>query len=189
MPNYLKPTRSSKKETNNSSILVIRHGSAGSRHNWTRNDTERPLDIQGINQANEIAKFFADRAVSTFLSSGATRCLQTIEPLAKFNRCEINIREEISEGETTAALHLIHQLIKTDEDIKTSIICSHGDVIAHIIHNFMATGTALVEARSCAKGSVWELVYQNKKIIQSTYYSPDSLITQNNHSSSTISRT
>jgi phosphohistidine phosphatase SixA len=78
-------------------MLVIRHASAGDRHEWEADDGLRPLDAKGLAQAARLVELLDGFEISRVLSSPTVRCLQTVEPLARARGLEIEVRDELAE--------------------------------------------------------------------------------------------
>ena len=64
-------------------VLLLRHASAGSRREWEGDDCGRPLDRKGRRQATALAVALAARGIDRIRSSPYLRCLQTVEPIAE----------------------------------------------------------------------------------------------------------
>lgn len=149
------------------SIFLVRHASAGDRSRWHLDDIERPLDERGREQASRIADFFADSAVRAVWSSPATRCSQTVEPVAAVHSLNIQIRDELYEGAGAARLlELILEEAAAPDDL---ILSSHGDVIPGVLNRLLRTGLEVTGDRGCAKASVWELRVRNGVITEGIY--------------------
>ena len=63
-------------------LLLVRHGSAGSRSEWEGDDRDRGLDERGVDQARRLVQELADLPIDRILTSPYRRCVQTVEPLA-----------------------------------------------------------------------------------------------------------
>ena len=153
-------------------ILVVRHGSAGSHLAWEGDDDDRPLDPRGVAQAASLAETFADFPVSVVLSSWAVRCQQTVLPLARRTGLEVAPDPVLYEGASLRALQLVESLARDDDQNDATVLCSHGDVISEILHNLMLTGVRTLGDRGCAKGSVWELSCRGGVVVQGRYHPP-----------------
>jgi 8-oxo-(d)GTP phosphatase len=125
-------------------ILLLRHGSAGTRETWGGDDDSlRPLDAKGLLQAAGLATAFDEYQLARIASSPTRRCVETVEPLAARRSIPIEERAELAEGVPVAStLALLREL-----DSQTALVCTHGDVIAGLIG----------ADRPCRKGSVWIL--------------------------------
>ena len=149
------------------SIYLVRHASAGDRSRWHLNDKERPLDERGRSQALRIADFFAENTVRAVWSSPATRCAQTVEPLAAAHSVDVQLRSELYEGAgSRRLLELILEEAAAPGDL---IMSSHGDVIPGALNRLLRAGLEVAGDRGCAKSSVWELRVQNGVITEGIY--------------------
>ena len=63
-------------------VLLVRHGSAGSSSVWTGDDRDRPLDACGIEQADELVRLLSRFEVGSILSADILRCTASVQPLA-----------------------------------------------------------------------------------------------------------
>ncbi len=149
------------------SIFLVRHASAGDRSRWHLDDIERPLDERGREQASRIADLFADSALRAVWSSPATRCVQTVEPVAEAHSLDVQIRAELYEGARTALLlELLLEEASAPDDL---ILSSHGDVIPGVLNRLLRTGLEVAGDRGCAKASVWELRVRDGVITEGIY--------------------
>ena len=64
------------------SLLLVRHVWAGHADQWDGDDDLRPLDDRGRGQAQGLVSLLEPYAVERILSSPATRCVDTVVPLA-----------------------------------------------------------------------------------------------------------
>jgi 8-oxo-dGTP diphosphatase len=146
-------------------VLLIRHAQAGDRRPGGR-DLYRPLVETGRRRAEDLRALLADRPITAVLSSPATRCLQTVEPLARTLGLEIGEEPGLYEG-SDAALALA--LLERDDDGEL-VVCSHGDVIPEVVELVAAAG-AEVRGRGCEKGSIWLLERGGGRWTRATYFS------------------
>ena len=63
-------------------IIFVRHASAGSKSDWHKDDSLRPLDSRGTRQARALSAVLRCFGVARVLSSPAERCLATVRPYA-----------------------------------------------------------------------------------------------------------
>ena len=149
------------------SIFLVRHASAGDRSRWYLDDQERPLDERGRAQALRIADFFADSTVRAVWSSPATRCAQTVEPVAAAHTLDVQIRAELYEG--AGSRHLLELILEEAAAPDDLILSSHGDVIPGVLNRLLRAGLEVTGDRGCAKASVWELRVHNGVITEGIY--------------------
>lgn len=130
-------------------VLLVRHAQAGDRLAGHR-DIYRPLSVDGHARARSLADLLAPVGPSRILSSPATRCVQTVEPLAAHLGLEVETQPDLWEGTPTS--HVLAVLTQHQE--RTLVACSHGDIIPAVIETMAADG-ADVRGRGCEKGSIW----------------------------------
>ena len=116
------------------SVVLLRHASAGKRHEWDGDDLLRPLDERGKHQAETLRDVLLARGVSHVVSSPYVRCLQTVAPLD----LEIVPDERLAEGaDPRDTLNLLSSL-------DDAVACTHGDVIENILGRSLKKGAAVV---------------------------------------------
>jgi phosphohistidine phosphatase SixA len=113
-------------------LLLVRHAKAGKRREWEGDDRFRPLDEKGWRQAEGLVETLSSYRVTRLVSSGAARCVQTLEPLAEAVGLEIEPRQELEEGATREeTLALMAELgdgvaLSTHGDILESLFGAEG---------------------------------------------------------------
>ncbi|MFF5206574.1 histidine phosphatase family protein [Streptosporangium sp. NPDC000396] len=113
-------------------LILVRHGTAGSRQEWEGDDDERPLDESGRRQAEVLADVLRGYRPVELVSSPSRRCVQTLEPYAR--RTGLEIREERCLSETRydshAARRLVAEALGSD---RPAVLCSHGKVLPELV--------------------------------------------------------
>lgn len=136
-------------------IYLIRHGSAGTRGQYPGDDFDRPLDQRGTDQAEEIVKLLADSELDLIISSPATRCVETVQPLAEHVALPVEEHPALVEGHGPGpALALIRQLAHAGT---TAALCTHGDVLPDVIEALVRAGAVIEGPQSWEKGCTWQL--------------------------------
>src|SRR6266545_3065914 len=116
------------------SILLVRHGSAGSRSSWSGSDDHRPLDESGLSQAEGLVWLLTRFDVREIVSAPPLRCVQTVEPLGA--AVGLTIAEEAAFAETHYYGHESEAerlLRKAGGDGTGTVICSQGGVIPDLL--------------------------------------------------------
>ncbi len=153
-----------------STLYLIRHASAGTRGVFSGTDLDRPLDAVGIDQANSIAERFGDTGITAIYSSRATRCVQTVEPLATAVGTDVEVDDSLVEGQSSAAaIGLMRRLVAEGT---TAALCSHGDIIPDSIERLAREGMVISGVRGWAKGSTWELETRGNDIVLARFLGP-----------------
>ncbi len=146
-------------------LFLIRHAVAGVRDNLDPSDDRRPLDAVGLDQAATIARNWTELEIEAIYSSPATRCIQTVEPLAERLGLSVQVAPELFEG---AAKSRSIEYVRSFRG-RNIVLCSHGDVIPDVLRNLEVGGTVL-DGRGCAKGSIWQLDNTTDRIESGAYF-------------------
>jgi len=157
------------------SFLLVRHGSAGDPYRWAGDDTERPLDAGGRDQADRlvdaVAPLLAGRPLAAVRSSRAVRCLQTVGPLAARHGLAVDDDPALFEGGSGATTDLVRRLAAGPKaGGQVVVLCSHSDVIPDVVREVVADGAGLSGGRGCAYASVWELTVSDGVVTHAHYH-------------------
>ncbi len=140
-------------------LYLIRHGKAGNRDRFRGDDRERPLTRAGRLQAELLAGHlgFSDagknhQRPSRIVSSPATRCVQTMEPLAEGLGVEVETVEWLAEG--SSATGAIDALRRVEAEVVAA--STHGDVVWGVLQ-WLESGGVVDVPFELAKGSTWVL--------------------------------
>lgn len=151
-------------------VYLVRHAVAVGRANWDDDDERRPLTPRGGRQAVALVERFAAADVRRVLSSPATRCRETVAPLAAARGLEVTVAAELAEGATTSgALDLLRAAAGQAGD---SVLCSHGDVIPEVLRRLDREGVDIDRDGQIAKASVWELQVEGDAVVRGVYHPP-----------------
>ncbi|MGI9611755.1 MAG: SixA phosphatase family protein [Acidimicrobiales bacterium] len=145
-------------------LFLIRHAHAGERLSENR-DIYRPLSKRGHARAAELARLLRHEGIDCILSSPASRCVQTMRPLAA--QLGLEIIEQPDLWERSPIPHVL-ALFDQHRNHRAVAVCSHGDVIPDTLDALGATGTAIT-GRGCEKGSVWVLHHDGDRWAAAEY--------------------
>ncbi len=149
-------------------MLLIRHAHAGNRHDAQGPDRSRPLSTRGAKQARSLVETLEGYSPQRILSSPATRCVETVTPMAEALRVKIEEEECLAEGAGLAALGLVRRV--ANEKIA---LCTHGDVIPDILVALADEDHLDLGPRPRqAKGSVWVLEAEGDRFVKAAYLPP-----------------
>jgi len=140
---------------------VVRHADAGKRGAVA--DEERPLSRRGRAQAEHIAATLADLGITRLLSSPYLRCTETLEPLAARVDLDIEVHDDLAEGNDASSV-----LALVDAADAPIAICSHGDVIGELIDELDRRKIPRDDDRM-AKGSTWVLTRKGRDVVDAHY--------------------
>jgi 8-oxo-(d)GTP phosphatase len=107
-------------------LLLVRHASAGDRAAWEGDDRDRPLDKRGRRDADDLVARLAHFEFDSILTSPYRRCLDTVHPLARARKLEVDVREELGEErQWEDGTELVRSLAGRDV-----VVCGHGGLDA-----------------------------------------------------------
>ena len=98
------------------------------------------------------------------LSSPATRCWQTVSPLAKAAGVEVEEVDELWEGSSLDDVFALFDGLA----VPVVAACSHGDIIPEVVDALHRSGVP-VTGRGCEKGSIWVLDHDGRQWTAATY--------------------
>ena len=116
--------------------ILLRHASAGHRHDFEHDDHLRPLDARGRRQAEDLVELLRPFEVRRVLSSHYVRCVQTVEPLAEALGLEVELDDRLKEGEGAGAAPLLQE--------DGVLCCTHGDIVEALLGHGLKKGAAVV---------------------------------------------
>ncbi|WP_062440241.1 NUDIX hydrolase [Herbidospora daliensis] len=110
-------------------LILVRHGLAGSRSEWKGHDDRRPLDADGLAQAEVVAEALSAYAPRNLVSSPSRRCTQTLKPYATASDLSIRKEKLLSEPgyDPKDTLRLVRKLTEP------TAVCSHGKVLPDLL--------------------------------------------------------
>ena len=113
-------------------LILIRHGKAMLRKDWSGPDHKRRLGGRGRKQAQKLKDLLDAFGIERLVSSSSTRCFQTLEPFAESRRLTIRKVDILTEEEGTQNPKRVARFmdeLKTGLDRPTAI-CGHRPVLA-----------------------------------------------------------
>ncbi|HEV8296312.1 MAG TPA: phosphoglycerate mutase family protein [Acidimicrobiales bacterium] len=149
------------------SLYLVRHARAGDRSSWTGPDVDRPLSSRGQEQATSLADAFARAPLRRVLSSPSVRCQQTVGPVARCHRLDIEVTDLLAERARVGPVRrLLDELTSAAGD---AVLCGHGDLIPALVDRFRREDVP-VHGAGCAKASIWELLTKQGRIVSARYH-------------------
>ena len=140
------------------------------RSGWDGADRDRPLTPKGERQSAALPRLLESAEVRRILSSPATRCRDTVTPLAGATSLEVVDADELAEGASAkVAVGLLTDLAAEAGD---SVLCTHGDLIPEILRRLVRDGARLESDLQFAKGSTWELAVADGAVTGGRYHPP-----------------
>ena len=113
-------------------LVVLRHGHARSRKTWKKDDRLRPLLAAGRDEAFRLVPVLAAYDAGRVVSSGSTRCLETVAPYVETVGLDVETRDELSEeGCDEAEVATTVRRLVADAQAGT-VLCTHRPVLPHV---------------------------------------------------------
>jgi phosphohistidine phosphatase SixA/ADP-ribose pyrophosphatase YjhB (NUDIX family) len=154
-------------------VLLVRHGSAGSRSAWRGDDRERSLDDCGYRQADELVRLLAHFDPTEVVSADFLRCRQTVQPLADSLGLAIREVPILSEldfpGHEAEAVALLRRIGGPHH---ASVACSQGGVIPDLLGRLTTEDAVDLPHVTARKGSTWALTFQAERLVSCEYFAP-----------------
>jgi len=138
-------------------LTVLRHGKAIPAGDWDGPDHLRPLLYRGRRQAEQVAPSIAAYGPRRIWTSTATRCRETIAPLAALTGVAVKESVGLSQDAFEAGVARVARLVeKRLEARRGAVLCSHGPVIPDVVeairHATSAHRSGLQRAANLATG-------------------------------------
>lgn len=148
-------------------VALVRHASAGKRGTWSGPDSARPLDAQGIAQAQALAPLIEVIRPHRLVAATVRRCRQTLDPLA--DRLDLPIEadsaldepdpgQDPDEKETVAAA----RLTRLAAACSAAAVCSQGKVIPGALARLAGAPPGNFVT---SKGTGWLLAFAEDRLV------------------------
>jgi 8-oxo-dGTP diphosphatase len=147
-------------------VLIVRHGTAGSKSRYKGDDRKRPLDKHGRAQAESLVGQLLSFGADVLYAADRTRCHQTIEPLAEELDVTIGseplLTEEAYADNRKAARNRFLDIAASPG---TPVICTQGKVIPDLISWWCERDGVRPDKSRNRKGSTWVLSLFDGRLI------------------------
>jgi 8-oxo-dGTP diphosphatase len=164
-------------------LYLLRHAEALPRSRWQGPDVERPLTPRGNSQADWIADRLKEAKVGRLASSPSLRCVASLQPLSDKLGLAVEIDARLAEAGPAdeleslgVALHLAGRADGAIQDLlrhgAPAAVCSHGDLIPCWLALVRARDTIELDTSRCAKGSLWQLRFEQEICVDASYERP-----------------
>ncbi len=112
-------------------LIIIRHAHAHSRKDWQEDDSIRPLESTGKDEAERLVPVLQAYGITRVISSDAVRCVDTMVPFVKAAGARLKLDPAISEdGYEVAAMR--KRVTSALSSSKRIAICSHRPVLPDV---------------------------------------------------------
>jgi 8-oxo-(d)GTP phosphatase len=147
-------------------MLIVRHGTAGSKSRYKGDDRKRPLDKRGRAQAESLVGQLLAFGASELYAADRVRCHQTLEPLAEELGVTIHnepaLTEEAYADNRKTARHRILEIAAAG---RTPVICTQGKVIPDLIAWWCERDEVRPDKSQNRKGSTWVMSMADGKLV------------------------
>lgn len=147
-------------------VLIVRHGTAGSKSRYKGDDRKRPLDKHGRAQAESLVGVLLAFGANVLYAADRVRCHQTLEPLADELGAEIHseqlLTEESYADNRKAARHRVLEIAAAGG---TPVICTQGKVIPDLIAWWCERDGVRPDKSRNRKGSAWVMSLADERLV------------------------
>jgi broad specificity phosphatase PhoE/8-oxo-dGTP pyrophosphatase MutT (NUDIX family) len=158
--------RWAKQPPDTKSVLIVRHGTAGSKSRFSGDDKIRPLDKKGRAQAEALVAQLMTFGPTDVYSADRVRCQQTVEPLAEELGVTINNEPALTEeAYADNPKRARRRVLQIAESHRTPVICTQGKVIPDLIAWWCERDGIRPDKSRNRKGSTWVLSLANGRLI------------------------
>lgn len=154
-------------------VLLVRHGRAGDSDLWNGDDTLRPLDETGRQQAETLADLLPAYLPTRVLSADRVRCVDSVRPVAERLGVSLEIDSDFSEDshaeDPDRMANRLRALAAVGEAV---VVCSQGGVIPDTVTLLAQHDGVTLTAHAARKGSIWALHFGAGGILVAADYYP-----------------
>jgi 8-oxo-dGTP diphosphatase len=158
--------RFAKQPVDTQTVLIVRHGTAGSKTRYKGDDRQRPLDKNGRAQAESLVGLLLSFGADRLYAADRVRCHQTLEPLAEelgaTIRDEPLLTEEAYADDRKASRNRILEIAAAGG---TPVICTQGKVIPDLIAWWCERDGVRPDKSRNRKGSAWVMSLAGERLI------------------------
>ena len=148
-------------------VLIVRHGTAGSKSRYKGDDRKRPLDKHGRAQAESLVGQLLAFGAGELYAADRVRCHQTLEPLAEELGVTHPQRAGVDRGGlfrriASAARQRVLEIAAAGG---TPVICTQGKVIPDLIAWWCDRDGVRPDKSRNRKGSTWVLSLSEGRVV------------------------
>lgn len=147
-------------------VLVVRHGTAGSKSRYKGDDRHRPLDKNGCAQAESLIGQLLAFGATTVYAADRLRCHQTVGPIADELGVAIHNEPDLTEeAYATDRKRARLRVIEIAAAGATPVICSQGKVIPDLIAWWCERDGVRPDKSRNRKGSTWVMSMAGGRLV------------------------
>jgi 8-oxo-dGTP pyrophosphatase MutT (NUDIX family)/phosphohistidine phosphatase SixA len=130
-------------------LIILRHGKAMDRKDWSRKDSARPINSRGRRQSKLLIPMLAAYGITKIVSSTSTRCVATVLPYAHQHELALEtfslLTEEEGEDDPKGVGKLVRKIRNaTVDNGEPTAVCVHRPLLPHILDALGIPPTTLV---------------------------------------------
>lgn len=153
-------------------IVVVRHGQAEPKKDWTGPDELRPLTRRGHRQAERLGEVVPGRP-DRILSSPARRCDETVGPLADLQGVAVEITDALATDAGDRSIELCLKLANSEPAGTLIVLCTHRETMMRMLPALAPQfGGTLSRRLPGAKGGAWVLSFEDGRVANVDYRPP-----------------
>ena len=119
-------------------LILVRHGKAMARSDWSKKDCARPLASRGRTQAKKLVPMLDAYGVTRLIASTSTRCVATLQPYADSRKLSLEQHAQLTEENGADDPRGVRKTIQAVRQVALSsgeptAICFHRPVLPHIL--------------------------------------------------------
>jgi 8-oxo-dGTP pyrophosphatase MutT (NUDIX family)/phosphohistidine phosphatase SixA len=132
-------------------FIVLRHGTAVKRADWSGDDVDRPLDVHGVEQADALVARLAAYGVQRVHTSAARRCADTVRPYSLETgvpvAAEPSLTEDGFRAEPEAAFERVSGILADAwREHAATVLCGHRPYLPDLVGRLVELCPAAAEA-------------------------------------------
>jgi 8-oxo-(d)GTP phosphatase len=160
-------------------LIVIRHGSAGSKSDWRKSDVSRPLDSRGAGEAAAVADLLRCFGAGRVVSAPAERCVATVRPYAASVGAAVEIEPafEVRAGRSagrSASRGAAAAMARLAADSRPVVVCAHRENLPALLDAACAALDAQMPAVSPLRKAEFAVLHRaGGKLAALERYHPD----------------
>ena len=138
---------------------------------WHGAGSDRLLDVQGREQAEDLRRTLPAFGPSRLLSASEARFVDTMRPLGAELGLAVEIEPAFGEEEYAARpRHGLTRILELAAADGTTAVCAPGAVIRHLLAALAEDAGLDVREYPAVKGSVWALFFSGGRLAAADYY-------------------
>lgn len=147
-------------------VLIVRHGTAGSKSRCKGDDRLRPLDKHGRAQAESLVGVLLAFGADTLYAADRVRCVSTLEPLAEELGTTIESEPLLTEeGYADNRKAARQRFLEIADSEGTPVICTQGKVIPDLITWWCERDGVRPDKSRNRKGSTWVMSLHGGRLV------------------------